>query len=64
MVDVVLRQAGVEDASAAVQARVIGEWLKAHQPSPMMEYSIRDAGFGELLDERQTSGLTEPTRRL
>ncbi|WP_458317118.1 hypothetical protein [Mycolicibacterium brisbanense] len=48
-----LRHAGVsDDAPRADQATAITAWLKKHQPSPMMEFSIRDSGFGELLDAR------------
>ncbi|MEB3050509.1 hypothetical protein KV112_12295 [Mycolicibacter sp. MYC123] len=51
-VPALLRQAGLTDATRDAQAALIREWLKTHQPIPLMEYSIRDMGFGKLLDER------------
>ncbi len=47
-----LRHAEVADAPRAEQADAIRSWLETHQPSQMMEFSIRDSGFGELLGRR------------
>lgn len=44
-----LRHAGVDNAPVTDQAAEIRAWLKTHQPSPAMEYSIRARGFGQLL---------------
>ncbi|GAA2418179.1 hypothetical protein [Mycolicibacterium llatzerense] len=45
-----LRHAGVPaDATRADQVAAVSAWLKTHRPSKMMEFSIRDSGFGELL---------------
>jgi hypothetical protein len=52
MVSVLLNRAGLTDASRAEQAEAIRQWLKSHKPSPMMEFSIRQSGFAQLLDER------------
>lgn len=48
-----LRHADVSvDAPRTEQAATIRTWLTKHQPSQMMEFSIRDSGFGELLGTR------------
>lgn len=47
-----LKHTGVRDASIAVQTKVIVSWLKTHKPSPLMELSLRDSGFGDLLNSR------------
>jgi hypothetical protein len=54
-VHALFKQAGVADAGRAAQANAISAWLKAHKLTPMMEYSIRDSGFGELIDARATA---------
>ena len=47
-----LRQADLADAPRTEQAAAIRTWLETHQPSQMMEFSIRDSGFGELIGAR------------
>lgn len=47
-----LRHADVANAPRAEQAAAIRTWLETHQPSRMMEFSIRDSGFGDLLATR------------
>lgn len=49
-VNALLRRAGLADASRSKQADAIRAWLQSHQPSQMMELSIRKCGFAELLD--------------
>ena len=56
--DALLERCGLTDAPKAEQANAIGEWLKTHRPTPMMEFSIRQDGFGSLLD---TGRSAEPT---
>lgn len=51
-VDALLERSGLIDAPRTTQAKAIGEWLMTHQPTPMMEFSIRQDGFGSLLDNR------------
>lgn len=50
-VDALLERSGLIDAPRKIQAKAIGEWLMNHQPTPMMEFSIREDGFGSLLDD-------------
>lgn len=54
-VPTLLHEAGMVDASPTDQAELIRTWLKTHRPIPLMKYSIRDSGFGELLDEHLTA---------
>ena len=56
--DALLERCGLIDASGAEQVEAIGEWLKTHRPTPMMEFSIRHDGFGALLDAGRSA---EPT---
>lgn len=51
-VQALLHHVGASDAARAEQAAAIRTWLETHQPSQMMEFSIRDSGFGELLGRR------------
>ena len=47
----ILRSEHLEDESRDEQAQAIRNWLSSHTPSPLMEYSIRKRGFGELLND-------------
>lgn len=51
-VNALLKQVGLTDAPRGKQAKAISTWLQSHQPSPMMEYSIRHRGFAALLNPR------------
>lgn len=45
-----LKRVGLSDAPHAQQSSAIGDWLAIHQPTAMMQLSLRESGFGYLLD--------------
>ncbi|BBZ30364.1 hypothetical protein MMAD_46590 [Mycolicibacterium madagascariense] len=50
-----LRTLELTDASERDRSVRIQTWLKDHEPSPGMEYSLRRNGYGSLLDGRATA---------
>ncbi len=48
-VHAILRHLDLENASAADQETGLRDWLATHPLVPMMEYSLRDSGYGHLL---------------
>ncbi|OFJ55306.1 hypothetical protein [Mycolicibacterium grossiae] len=46
-----LRRQGLVDAPRDQQARALRDWLNSRPMTPLVEYSVRRNGFGELLDD-------------
>lgn len=44
-----LRELRLRDASPADQRQGVSRWLRTHEPSDILAFSLRHDGFGELL---------------
>lgn len=42
----------LEDAPRATQEAAVRDWLKNHPPGRAMVFTLRDSGFGHLVDRR------------
>lgn len=54
-VSALLRSMALTDAPEDKKIAAIRDWLGAHTPSPLMEFSLRRKGYAELLDKRASA---------
>lgn len=54
-VPALLRSLRLTDAPEPRQRAAIGKWLQTHNPSPLMEHSLRRKGYAALLDKRASA---------